>query len=196
MASPSDDAEAFARQAVGVWTSAEQASDDAYDYVVTEVVPISVDEGASYIYQQNWIFGSSTQEADSPSLRHGKRPYFQVVTAARDLGDGLVHLTTYRLTSEGRSAARVWIKHREAPFDLDWLSEVACMSHVQKVADGYWEGGATCPNGYKGGARVESRSIRTPDAYVNWDRGFSADGRFIWGPASGGYIFKRWESAE
>jgi hypothetical protein len=68
------------------------------------------------------------------------------------------------------------------------------MSTLQRIGEGHYTGAAGCPNAYKGGVRVDSRSVRTPDTYVNWDRGFDADGELIWGPADGGYIFKRWSA--
>ena len=32
--------------------------------------------------------------------------------------------------------------------------------------------------------------------YVNWDRGFDAEGAHVWGPADGGYIFEKKEMGQ
>lgn len=48
-----------------------------------------------------------------------------------------------------------------------------------------------CPNAYKGAAYALSLGFAIDGQYANWDRGFAADGKHVWGPATGGYIFTR-----
>lgn len=188
----------FAAQAEGRWSSAEQSASAAYDYVYSETVRIWPERtDGVWVYQQNWVIGPNTSEVPRYSVRLSEAPYFQVVIQLRDFGDGEVHSTTYRLSgAEAREGAWYVRPGSDVAFDEAWLGEVACMGRQQAIAPGFWEGAANCPNGYKGGVRVDSRSIRTPDTYVNWDRGFDADCNHIWGPAGGGYIFKRMEDGE
>jgi CpeT protein len=184
----------FADQAVGEWTTIEQSASPDYDWVYSEILRIWPERrDGVWLYQHSWIIASDPDAAPAYSVRASQPPYFQVVIQLRDFGDGAVHTTTYRLSGDGaRTAARDLSPSAESiDFDEDWLGEVACMGHQQSLAPGYWEGAASCPNAYRGGVRVDSRSIRAPGVYVNWDRGFDADGDLVWGPPEGGYIFKR-----
>ena len=184
-----DNAVAFAGQAVGSWSSIEQSADDAYDWVESEVVRIWPDrEDGVWLYQENAIIGSGPGNPDTDDRK--ARPYFQVVVHVRNMGDGTLHTTTYRVAD--RQAARGAWKRPEL-FDRDWLGAVSCMGSMTRVGDGFWNGQTVCPNSYKGAVKLLSRSVRAPGVYVNWDRGFDADGRLIWGPKQGGYIFKRKE---
>ena len=185
----------LAAHAEGLWTSAAQSQSEAYDFVASETRRHDAIDGGVWLDQQNWILGERAA-GDAQELvrtRHDREPYFQVVIRLRDFGDGVVHTTTYRLRPEALKAARDFVSYRSRTFDLAWLGEAVCMGEQRAVGDGFWHGSASCPNGYKGGVKVESVSVRSPGAYVNWDRGFDAEGNHIWGPASGGYVFKRWE---
>ena len=60
------------------------------------------------------------------------------------------------------------------------------------MAAGHWIGRTeSCANNYKGAAFMQSLSIAEHDLYANWDRGFDAAGNRVWGPANGGYVFRR-----
>lgn len=184
----------FAAQAEGLWTSASQSQSGAYDFVASESRRFTTDDGQVWLYQQNWILGPRAGGDAETEMRrrHDVRPYFQVAIRLADFGDGVVHTTTYRIGAEARESARGFLRDDAQRFDRGWLGEAACMGEQRAVADGYWNGSASCPNTYRGGVKVESTSIRTPGSYVNWDRGYDLDGNHIWGPAEGGYIFLPW----
>jgi hypothetical protein len=184
-------AEELANAMTGLWSSAEQSVSEAYDYVVSETVRIpGGEDGAVRLVQQNWIFGESAEAAPDIAQRSRMRPYFQVVIALRPLGEGEVHTTTYRIDRAASSDVGAWVLEREAGFDEAWITEAVCMGTILRVGEGYWQGRTRCPNGYKGGSVVDTRTLRTPDAYVNWDRGYDLSGRLVWGPPGGGYIFR------
>lgn len=176
---------------LGEWSTREQSVDVTYDWVHSQkwqVFPEAKD--GVWIYQENAIIGASPEV----EIAEEPEPYFQVVVHLRDLGDGLLHTTTYRVAQ--RTEARRFSRGEVSSFERDWLGDVVCMGKMQRVGTGFWQGSATCPNGYKGGVKVESRSLLSPGSYVNWDRGFDAEGTHIWGPERGGYIFQRMESRE
>ena len=188
-----DTAVRFAEHAVGAWTSAEQSSDPGYDWVESEMVRIWPDrEDGVWLYQENAILGASPDDPDRDDAAKEK-PYFQVVIHIRDLGGNQVHTATYRVAD--RAAAKGAWRTPDA-FEPAWLGEVSCMGEMEEVGAGYWRGGTECPNSFRGAVRVVSKSIRSPGAYVNWDRGLDADGNVVWGPPDGGYIFKRKEDAQ
>ena len=196
LVSDADPAAEFVAIAAGSWTSREQSVDPRYDWVESETVRILPDRtDGVWLYQENAILASSPVEAPSPDAKD--RPYFQIVIQLRSLGPEVVHSTTYRIdTPEARAGARGLWKVGGEGFDASWIGGVACMNELRRVAEGFWTGEADCPNTYKGAVRVDSRSVRTPDSYVNWDRGFDAKGQYVWGPVSGGYIFLRKETPE
>ena len=78
------------------------------------------------------------------------------------------------------------------PGDLTEL--VGCDTVVTRAGTGRFEGatvGNRCRNSYKGASYAISHSVLTVDEMVNWDRGFNAAGELVWGPAAGGYRFRR-----
>lgn len=188
-----DTAERFAAEAVGSWTSVEQSVDPAYDWVESEVVRIWPErEDGVWLYQENAIIGPSPEAKGREGAKAA--PYFQVIVQLRDLGGGTVHSTTWRVAD--RAAVRgAWAGEGTA-FGEEVLGDVACMGRMQRVGEGFWHGRGECPNAFRGGVKVDSRSVRAPGRHVNWDRGFDAEGRHIWGPAEGGYIFVRKETAQ
>lgn len=189
-----DPAAEFAAMSEGSWTSQEQSADSRYDWVESETVRVLAErEDGIWLYQENAILSSSREEAPTSGAKD--RPYFQIVIQLRSIGPDTVHATSYRIeTPEARAGARGLWKSGGAGFDMSWIGSPACMNELTRVAEGFWTGAAQCPNTYKGAVRVDSRSIRTPGSYVNWDRGFNSDGQQMWGPVSGGYIFLRKES--
>lgn len=181
--------QSFAAASVGHWSSEQQSADPRYDWVearVTRIMPERAD--AVWLYQENAIVGGPLSAEGKRTATAGAwdRPYFQVVIEVRGLAADRVHATTYRVAD--REATRAVTGGAE--FDPAWLGEVACMGEMQQLAAGVWIGNSACPNSYKGATRLDSRSLRAPGLYVNWDRGFDAENALRWGPKDGGYIFK------
>ena len=78
------------------------------------------------------------------------------------------------------------------PADLAELH--GCDAVITRAGTGRFEGstsGARCRNSYKGASYAISQSVLTAEEMVNWDRGFDANGNLVWGPAAGGYRFRR-----
>lgn len=180
-------AEAFATQMSGSWTSATQSAHPAYDWVESEVVRIWPDRtDGVWLYQENAILGTDATAPQEPGAK--ERPYFQVVIQVQPLDAHTVYTTTWRV-ADRTSARGGW--RSAASFQRSWLGEPSCPGMMREVAAGYWEGGAECPNSWRGATRVLSRSVRTPETYVNWDRGLDGAGNHVWGPRDGGYVFTR-----
>ncbi len=78
------------------------------------------------------------------------------------------------------------------PADLAELH--GCDAVITRAGAGRFEAstlGVRCRNSYKGASYAISQSVLTADEMVNWDRGFDANGNLAWGPAAGGYRFRR-----
>jgi uncharacterized protein (DUF1330 family) len=73
-----------------------------------------------------------------------------------------------------------------------------CEVTLVRAGQDRFEGGTSgrrCGNAYKGAAYALSQATLTPTEMINWDRGFAADGELRWGPAAGGYRFRRVDEA-
>ncbi len=184
-------AEEFAQLAVGTFSSIDQArSDDRYDVVEAHIVRIWPERADGvWLYQEQAILGDDPARLDESARQ---RPYFQRVVKLETVGPGLVRRTWYEL-ADPRAAIGAW--RDPARLQAAQLAASTCFGLVRRVARGFWRGETEdCPTSWRGAVRAQNMSIVTPNAFANWDRGFDAEGRRIWGPEFGGYVFTRRES--
>lgn len=187
---PIDPLESYAVTVSGTFSSvAQHRLDSGYDEVEARIVRIWPERrDGVWLYQEQVIVnrpGLIPEEAR-------RRPYFQFVARVVVLAPGVFRRDNYRVADPsawlriGPGDARL---ARLSPADLQPAS---CHNRIEAAATGHYVGRTeSCANGYKGAVRMESLSLATPDLYVNWDRGFDGQGRQIWGPQHGGYVFRR-----
>lgn len=186
IAAPASDVlDEFIELRTGSFSSAVQASQDArYETALWHIVEIWQAEPSAtrWIYTESWLEGAEA-------------PYLQRISGLSVEPDGTILARRYRLPS-AESFVGAW--QATAPFaelapgDLQELD--GCTMTLTRAGTGRFEGstfGNRCPNGYKGASYAISRSVVARDWMTNWDRGFSADGELMWGPAAGGYRFRR-----
>jgi CpeT protein len=169
----------------GSFTSAAQAKQDArYDVVewhIAEIWPRQA-AGERWIYTESWMAGATA-------------PYMQRISRLRAEPDGTISARRYSLPEAARFAGGWQDPARFAtlrPADLEELA--GCDALIVRAGAGRFEGtthGNRCRNGYKGASYAISQSVLTATEMVNWDRGFDATGTQEWGPAAGGYRFRR-----
>jgi hypothetical protein len=177
--------EDYAATAAGVFSSIRQhQSDPAYDEVQVRVVRIWPErDDALWLYQEQAIANQPGKTREQALAS----PYFQFVARVVPLGDGTYRRDNYRVKDPGRFAGA----NVQTLTGTD-LMEASCHNRIERIArDWYVARTESCANRYKGAAAMQSRSIVTRNAYVNWDRGFDLDGRPVWGPKEGGYVFER-----
>lgn len=180
-------AEEYAALMVGSFSSARQAaSDPRYDVVEAHIVRIWPDRtDGVWLYQEQALLG----RAGAVDASARRRPYFQRIVHLQEVGPGLVRTTTYPIVAPERLVGAWRSPERIEP---DALGASGCTGLASRIGEGFWRGeNADCPNSYRGAVRVTSQSLRTADAYANWDRGWNAAGEQVWGPSSGGYVFDR-----
>jgi hypothetical protein len=182
--------EDYARTAAGRFSSAEQhAADSRYDLVevgITRIWPERRD--GVWLYQEQAIISAPGTTPDAAR----KRPYFQFVARVVEIAPGVLRRDNFRVKDGARWLNLVPGDARLASLTPDDLAPASCHNRLERIASGVFVGGTeSCTNAFRGAVMMESRSVTTPDAYVNWDRGFAADGTRVWGPVGGGYIFKR-----
>jgi hypothetical protein len=181
--------EDFVNLQVGSFSSEAQAKQDArYDAITWHVAEIWAgdDPAERWLYTESWMPEASA-------------PYMQRVTRLRAEADGTISARRYTIPEAARfvgawqdSAALAAIK----PGELTELP--GCDIVIVRAGIGRFEGATTgsgCRNSYKGASYAISQSVLTADEMVNWDRGFNAAGELVWGPAAGGYQFRRVDEA-
>jgi CpeT protein len=184
-AAASDLLDEYVALQVGTFNSQVQARHDArYAHAVWHIAEIWPDgsDGARWLYTESWIDGAPA-------------PYMQRISRAAATADGAIELRRYTLPDPEPFVGAWRETQRFAPLAPAQLTEIeGCISIMARAGDSRFEGGTVgtrCRNDYKGAAYAISRTTLMRDRMTNWDRGFSAAGDLVWGPASGGYEFRR-----
>jgi uncharacterized protein (DUF1330 family) len=184
-AARADALEDFVGLQVGSFSSEAQARQDAsYDAITWHVAEIWADDDPAerWLYTESWI-------AQAPS------PYMQRVTRLRVEPDGTITARRYTMPEAARFVGTWQQPARIAALKPGDLTElVGCDTVVTRAGTGRFEGatvGSRCRNSYKGASYAMSQSVLTAGEMVNWDRGFNEAGELVWGPAAGGYRFRR-----
>jgi uncharacterized protein (DUF1330 family) len=175
----------FVRLQVGSFTSEAQAKQDArYDAITWHIAEIWNDDDPD----ERWLYTESWMPA-APA------PYMQRISRLRQEADGTISARRYTLPEAPRFVG-AWQEPAKfadlKPADLAELH--GCDAVITRAGAGRFEGstlGVRCRNSYKGASYAISQSVLTADEMVNWDRGFDANGNLAWGPAAGGYRFRR-----
>lgn len=178
--------DAYAAQVIGSFTSLEQSrGSDEHSEVEAEIVRIWPERtDGVWLYQEQAIM-------DMPQL--GKaRPYFQRIGHVYRDADGRFRRDNYELTDPKAFIGAYADPSRFAALSPDQLGEQGCHNILTPIATGYWLSSVeNCANDHRGAAQMFSIGIAEPDGFANWDRGVATDGSHVWGPPSGGYIFRR-----
>jgi uncharacterized protein (DUF1330 family) len=177
--------DAFVRLQVGSFSSGVQARQDKrYDVAVWHIVEIwpQAAPGERWLYTESWLEGAP-------------KPYLQRVSRVREDGAGAVRVQRYTLPEAERWVGAWQEPTRFAALERAQLTQLTgCDGVMVRTAAQRFEGGtvgAGCANAYKGARYAVSSALLGADEMVNWDRGFAADGSQVWGPADGGYRFRR-----
>lgn len=179
------------RLSVGSFSTLMHAQENTgYGVAEAEIVQIWRDENAGevWFYQEQALLGETSDKID-PSQKD--RPYFARVIRSVETEPGIVRRSIHKLkNAEGARGA--WRNDSPlASLSRDDLEPSECAITVTRIAKNFWRSESDkCPNGYKGAEYALSLGIVTDVGYANWDRGFSNDGAVVWGPVSGGYVFR------
>jgi len=175
----------YVRMQVGSFTSEVQAKQDArYDAIAWHIAEIWTDDDPDerWLYTESWM-------PEAPG------PYMQRVSRLRQEDDGTIAVRRYTLPEAPRFVGAWRDPAKFASLKPAELAELnGCDVVITRAGAGRFEGsthGARCRNSYKGASYAISQSVLTADEMVNWDRGFDAAGNQVWGPAAGGYRFRR-----
>lgn len=191
MGAASDDLIAdYVAHATGTFSSeAQHREDERYAWAEARAVRIWPERtDGVWIYQEQAIV---SLEGLTPSEARA-RPYFQFVARLTPISGDTIRRDNFRVLD-----GSAWLNITEGDERLDTLSTedlapASCHNRVERVSAGHYMARTeTCDNSYRGAASMLSLALLTPERYVNWDRGFDADGSLVWGPSWGGYRFDR-----
>jgi len=171
---------------LGKMNSNEQAAgDNAYAEVYTAHVRLH--EGDAD-WGHVWVYGESAYGA-TPD-----KPYRQTVFQLVPQEDGTIHGFQYRLRTPVTYAASA-LQGTPPAITLDDLVPLpGCTMIWQRTGMTSFAGAmrpGECRNKYRGAAYLASQSQVTATTLLTWDQGMSADGKQVWGPTKGGYVFRR-----
>jgi len=177
----------YAAYATGHFSSvAQHRTNKAFDEVVAHIVPIwpKRTDGV-WLYQEQTILTGA-----APGV--APRPYFQRVGQVTVQPDGTVRRDNYTIKEPLRFIGLGRAGYAGPALTRADLGPAGCHNILEFVSAGYWTGRTeACANSHRGATQMISRAILAKDRFVNWDRGLDADGKHVWGPRSGGYVFDR-----
>lgn len=170
-------------------TAAQHDADPRYDIAEAEVVRIWPErQDGIWVYQEQTILNRAGITPAAAKLS----PYFQRIGHIIVQPDGSLLRENYEIRDRGRFVGLWRPDYQGARPTPDDLGPAGCANYITRVAAGHFTAVTkACENHYKGAAAMLSLAISAPDTYANWDRGFDAAGARVWGPAEGGYLFRR-----
>lgn len=184
-ATPSQALDEYVALQVGSFTNEAQARQDArYDVVEWHIAEIWPDGRADerWLYTESWMTGAPT-------------PYMQRISRLSAEPDGTISARRYTLPEAPRYVGGWQDTSKFAALEPAQLTGLpGCDAVVVRAGAGRFEGGTIgnrCRNSYKGASYAISQSVLAAGEMVNWDRGFDDRGELVWGPAAGGYRFRR-----
>lgn len=123
------------------------------------------------------------------------RPYRQRIYELTQIDSVTFKSAVYTLPVDS-----LWIGKWKTPeaFDSLNISDITlkdgCEVVLKRLESNYYKGNTgdnTCESTLRGAAYARSEVEIFEDKIISWDRGFDADGNYVWGAEKGGYIFNK-----
>ena len=167
----------------GSYNSELQAqADSSYYNISLHMYPIWKDKGY-YLYVEQAL----------NAMQH--RPYRQRVYKLNRLTDSTFSSEVYTFAVDS-----LWIGKWKTPAVFDSISpsditlKSGCEVVLKRLGENHYmgeTGDTTCVSTLHGAAFARSEVEILEDKILSWDRGFDADGNYVWGAQKGGYIFNK-----
>ncbi len=182
---PSKDLQRLVSWMSGSFSSQEQAAIDS-TYHDVRVLMVRVWKHRTDGY---WLYVEQAL-ADYPDL-----PYRQRVYHITQLNDDFFESAVYALDASMEIAV---LSGRDSVFATllpdALVKKDGCSMILRKIAEIKFVGstiGTDCPSELEDAAYATSEVMIKEKEMVAWDRGYDKDGKQVWGPKKGGYIFKK-----
>lgn len=156
--------------------------DSSYYNISLHMYPIWEDKG-NFLYVEQAL--NSMQN----------KPYRQRIYEVNRISDSTFSSAVYNLDVDS-----LWIGKWNNPkaFDSIALKDIAikegCEVVLKRVALNHFMGKTgdnTCVSTMRGASFARSEVEILEDKIMSWDRGFDADGNYVWGAEKGAYIFNK-----
>jgi len=156
--------------------------DSSYYNISLHMYPIWKDKG-HYLYVEQAI----------NAMQH--KPYRQRVYKLNRLTDSTFSSEVYNLAVDS-----LWIGKWKTPTAFDSISpnditlKQGCEVVLKRLDKNHYmgkTGDTTCVSTLRGAAFARSEVEILEDKIISWDRGFDAEGNYVWGAEKGGYIFNK-----
>ncbi|GGI58238.1 chromophore lyase CpcT/CpeT [Winogradskyella haliclonae] len=124
------------------------------------------------------------------------KPYRQRIYKLNKLTDSTYTSEIYTLPT----ADSLWIGKWKTPKAFDAISpedislKSGCEVVLKRLAKNHYQGktgDTTCVSTMRGASFARSEVEVLEDKIISWDRGFDAEGNYVWGAEKAGYIFNK-----
>ncbi|SDI15061.1 chromophore lyase CpcT/CpeT [Winogradskyella thalassocola] len=167
----------------GSFNSEIQAQiDSSYYNISLHMYPIWEDKG-NFLYVEQAL--TSTPE----------KPYRQRIYEVNRESDSTFSSAIYKLDVDS-----IWVGKWKTPkaFDSIALKNISlkegCDVILKRIRPNHFMGKTgdnTCSSTMRGASFARSEVEILEDKVISWDRGFDADGNYVWGAEKSGYIFNK-----
>jgi hypothetical protein len=167
----------------GSFNSENQSKQDsAYYNISLHMYPIWKDKG-NYLYVEQAI------------NRSQDKPYRQRIYKVDRLNDSIFSSIVFTIPHDS-----LWIGKWKTPQDFDRISteyieeRTGCAVLLKRLGKNHFKGATgvyTCLSTRGGASYATSEVEITENKIVSWDRGFDAEGNYVWGAKDAGYIFDK-----
>ena len=156
--------------------------DSAYYNISLHMYPIWEDQGY-FLYVEQAL------------NRMQNRPYRQRIYELTRLSDSTFSSAVYTLNADS-----LWVGKWKTPvaFDSISLKDIAlkegCEVILKRISENHFmgkTGDTTCVSTMNGASFARSEVEILEDKVISWDRGFDANGDYVWGAEKGPYIFNK-----
>ncbi|MBC3847677.1 chromophore lyase CpcT/CpeT [Winogradskyella echinorum] len=156
--------------------------DSSYYNISLHMYPIWEDKG-NFLYVEQAL--TSMQN----------KPYRQRIYEIKRATDSTFSSAVYNLNVDS-----LWIGMWKTPkaFDSISINDIAlkegCEVILKRIAPNHFigkTGDDTCVSTMRGASFARSEVEILEDKIMSWDRGFDADGNYVWGAEKGAYIFNK-----
>ena len=177
---------ALAALMTGSYNSAQQAATDSnYFDISLHMYSIWADRPGQWLYVEQAV------------TRMATRPYRQRIYKVEAVGLGEWRSVVYEIEKPERFIGKWKEPSFFDQFDNSILIDrEGCAVYLKKDADGNYTGSTRadeCKSDFRGAAYATSIVTIRKDGIESWDRGFDANGKYLWGAEFGPYQFDKIE---